>query len=177
VALIWQPVDCLPTFLTDYEKVQVILRNLISNALKFTERGSVTVSAKVADGGERRAPGSGPGSELKDHVSLDFIEFKVSDTGLGIPEENLPTIFDLFKQVDSSTTRAHEGVGLGLYIAKKYCELLGGEVSVESKLGEGSIFTVRIPYAVAPSMRREYEAWHNTTRVFTSNKVLGFGGK
>ena len=70
------------------------------------------------------------------------VEFKVSDTGLGIADETLPVVFDLFRQVDSSTTRPYEGVGLGLYIARKYCELLGGEIAVDSKLG--STFTVRI---------------------------------
>jgi len=153
VPLIWQPADGLPRLVTDSEKLQVILRNLISNALKFTERGKVTVSAKLADASERSARRSNSDSDLKIHGSHGSIEFEVSDTGLGIPEESLSAIFDLFKQVDGSTTRAHEGVGLGLYIAKKYCELLGGEISVESKLEKGSAFTVRIPCDVTPPMR------------------------
>jgi signal transduction histidine kinase len=73
------------------------------------------------------------------------VEFKVADTGIGIAHESLPFVFELFRQVDSSTTRPYEGVGLGLYIAKKYCELLAGEISVQSKLGQGSTFLVRIP--------------------------------
>ncbi len=145
LTLVWQPADCLPTLLTDQEKLQVILQNLISNALKFTESGSVTVSARLIDSSERNSGHDNSGSELKDLSAQEFIEFKISDTGQGIPEEELPGIFDLFQQVDSSASRAHEGIGLGLYIAKKYCELLGGEVSAESELGKGSTFTVRIP--------------------------------
>jgi signal transduction histidine kinase len=132
VSLVWQVANGLPSLMTDAEKLQVILENLISNALKFTDRGQVEVSAKSANMHEQC-----------------MVEFKVSDTGIGIADESLPVVFDLFRQVDSSTTRPYEDVGLGLYIARKYCELLGGEIAVDSKLGQGSTFAVRIP--VRPS--------------------------
>ena len=143
LVLIWKASDHLPVLMTDHEKLKRILQNLINNAVKFTENGTVTVSATSADSQEQSAwHGDSKPSAFGSQPS---IEFKVSDTGIGIPEESLPVIFDRLKQVDSSATRAYEGVGLGLYIAKKYSELLGGQVEVESTEGRGSTFTVRIP--------------------------------
>jgi len=72
-------------------------------------------------------------------------EFKIVDTGIGIEQEKLPFIFEMFHQLDSSETRNHGGVGLGLYIVKKYTEVLGGRIQVTSELGKGSAFTVTIP--------------------------------
>ena len=74
------------------------------------------------------------------------VEVKVADTGIGISQEALPAIFDRFRQEDSSETRAYGGVGLGLYIVKRFTELLGGRITVESELGKGSIFTLSLPY-------------------------------
>jgi len=78
-------------------------------------------------------------------IPQSAIEFSVHDTGMGIAEQNLPYIFEMFRQADSSTTRAYEGAGMGLYIAKKYSDLLGATISVESTVGEGSTFTLTLP--------------------------------
>ncbi|MBI2988284.1 MAG: hypothetical protein HYY45_16070, partial [Deltaproteobacteria bacterium] len=78
-------------------------------------------------------------------LSPTYVEFKVSDTGVGIPKDAMPFIFDKFHQVDSSETRLFGGVGMGLYIVKKFTELLGGTVEVESEVGKGSTFIVKIP--------------------------------
>jgi len=125
ITLHWDYPSDLPVVTTDREKLKYILQNLVHNAIKFTDNGHVTVSARYVQGAER-------------------VEFKVADTGIGILEEKIPMIFEMFHQIDSSETRLHEGVGLGLYIVKKYTELLGGTVEVESKPGQGSTFTVTI---------------------------------
>ena len=108
---------------TDEMLLRQIAMNLLSNALKFTDQGSVTISA-----------------ELENNVLV----LAVSDTGIGIPPESLETIFEEFQQVKGAN-RKHKGTGLGLAITRKLSHCLGGIVGVESKLGQGSVFTVRIP--------------------------------
>lgn len=132
--LIWDFPSHLPALIkTDSTKLRHIVQNLINNAIKFTAKGHVTVSARILEGG-------GPSAEAD-----RWIEFKVADTGIGIPQEKLPIIFDMFRQVDSSAKRGYGGAGLGLYIVKKFTETLGGKVEVESEPGKGSTFTVTIP--------------------------------
>ena len=126
VRLEWDYPDDLPSLHSDSDKLKHILQNLINNALKFTDAGSVNVTA--------RQIGEQPGVELT-----------VADTGIGIPPEDLPTIFERFRQIDSSRTRAHGGVGLGLHIVKTFTEMLGGEIEVASSLGHGSTFTITFP--------------------------------
>jgi signal transduction histidine kinase len=126
VKLVWAFRADLPAFCSDRRKLKHILENLINNAIKFTERGSVTISARYL-------------------TSKKVMEFKVSDTGAGIAEELLPQIFERFRQLNTTESRIGAAVGLGLYIAKQYADLLGGTIYVESKLGQGSTFTVRIP--------------------------------
>jgi signal transduction histidine kinase len=145
ITLIWHLGDDLFEVNSDYEKLKQILQNLIDNAIKFTERGSVSITARL---GQRRGLGEPQVEPNGEPIALGaqrVCEFAVADTGVGIPEENLPLIFDMFRQVDSSDTRAFEGVGLGLYIVKKYCELIGGEIHVESVVDQGSTFTVQLP--------------------------------
>jgi signal transduction histidine kinase/CheY-like chemotaxis protein len=125
VDLTFEDVDHIPALYTDEGKLSQILRNFISNALKFTERGEVRVTAAM-DG-------------------ANHIVFSVSDTGIGIAPEDRERIFQDFTQVDSPIQRRHKGTGLGLPLSKKLAILLGGQVSVESELGAGSTFQVRIP--------------------------------
>ncbi|MFT7346753.1 MAG: signal transduction histidine kinase/DNA-binding response OmpR family regulator [Cryomorphaceae bacterium] len=113
----------------DPTRLNQIITNLCSNAVKFTEKGRITINVdKPADS--------------------HFIRFRVVDTGIGIPEDKLHLLFSNFKQVDSSTFRKYGGTGLGLSISKTLIELQGGKVAVKSKVGEGSEFTVSIPYEV-----------------------------
>jgi signal transduction histidine kinase len=131
VTLNWDyPVDSL-TITTDSAKLKHILQNLINNAIKFTSQGSVSITAKYIS--QARAA-----------------QFQVADTGIGIPQEMLPSIFEMFHQVDSSETRTYGGVGIGLYIVKKYTDLLGGEIEAKSALGKGTTFTLTIPAESTP---------------------------
>jgi signal transduction histidine kinase len=135
IRLNWHYAADLPVVHVDAAKLRHILQNLINNAIKFTREGEVAVSARMMGNGRHTGSNGHPA----------FIEFKVADTGIGIAESFVPVIFDKFRQVDSSETRPYGGVGIGLYIVKKFTEMLGGTVDVESKPGEGSIFTVRVP--------------------------------
>ena len=122
VALTWR-IDPALAVATDRDKLKMIVKNLVGNALKFTKHGHVQVDADW---------------------SRDVLEVSVRDTGVGIAPEHLGVVFDMFRQVDGSPTRPFEGVGLGLHIVKRLSELLGGSVSVASTLGEGTTFVVRI---------------------------------
>jgi PAS domain S-box-containing protein len=116
---------------SDEPRIRQILTNLISNALKFTERGGATIEVSCARG-EPIEPGSSR------RVARLF--FSVKDSGIGIPADKLDHLFLPFSQVDTSSTRRRGGTGLGLIIAKRLCELMGGTISVESRVGEGSTF-------------------------------------
>jgi len=102
-----------------------VLINLVSNAVKFTDQGSVKIAARV------------PGD--------DNLEVRVIDTGVGIKQEDMDRLFQPFQQVDISLTKKQEGTGLGLYLAKKLTDLLGGDISAKSEYGRGSEFTFTIP--------------------------------
>ena len=144
LSLIWDYPSDLPVINTDGEKLKHILHNLINNAIKFTARGHVTVSARVTESSRQNAESSvQQGKDLP--TSGRWVEFKVADTGIGIAKEFFPVIFERFHQVDSSETRTYGGVGIGLYIVKKFTEMLGGKIDVESEVGKGSTFTVTIP--------------------------------
>lgn len=120
----------VPTYVHgDEGRVRQVLVNLVSNALKFTERGAVTIQLSCARG--EAAPNTRRSSRLF---------FAVSDTGIGIPQEKQAMLFQPFTQVDTSQRRRREGTGLGLLISKRLCELMGGTISVESRVGEGSTF-------------------------------------
>ena len=110
---------------TDREKVYAILTNLVKNAIKYTDKGTIDF-----------------GYQLKNH----FIEYYVKDTGIGIPQKELNAVFDRFIQTEISEKREVQGAGLGLSISKGYVEMLGGKIWVESEVGKGSIFYFTIPY-------------------------------
>jgi PAS domain S-box-containing protein len=119
--------DDLGTMHADLTKVRQILFNLLSNACKFTEKGHVRVEAS-------RDPGNDA-----------FLNFTVTDTGIGMTDEQLGKLFQAFTQADASTTRKYGGTGLGLAISKRFCEMMGGDVSVASLPDKGTTFTVRLP--------------------------------
>ena len=123
--LIFEAPEGMPRLYTDDKKLAQILRNFISNALKFTPRGEVRVSARM---------------EGDDHV-----RFAVSDTGIGIPEELQNVLFEDFAQIDSPLQKRLRGTGLGLSLCRQFAHLLGGEVGLESKAGVGSEFHVVLP--------------------------------
>jgi signal transduction histidine kinase len=113
----------------DEDRLRQILINLIGNALKFTSRGSVTIRVDVYE--------AGPPPVLR---------FSVRDTGIGMPPEVVERLFQPFSQGDSSTTRRYGGTGLGLSICQRLANAMGGSVAVESIVGEGSIFSVTLPF-------------------------------
>ncbi|MBW1767330.1 MAG: response regulator, partial [Deltaproteobacteria bacterium] len=116
--------DDLPQIESDETRVHQTLQNLIGNAVKFTEEGRVTVAARS---------------------DAENIHIEVADTGIGISEKDLPHIFEEFRQVDGTTARQYEGTGLGLTIAYKAVRMLGGDLSVKSAQGKGSVFTLILP--------------------------------
>jgi PAS domain S-box-containing protein len=125
VVLEWSPAVPDIVLLTDARKLAMVVRNLVSNALKFTDRGFVRVDALLEPG---------------------MLVLRVSDTGIGIAAEDQEKVFEMFCQGDGSDSRRHGGTGLGLYIVRRIVERLGGNVQLESAVGEGSVFSVRLPY-------------------------------
>jgi signal transduction histidine kinase/CheY-like chemotaxis protein len=131
VALVFDDVSQLPPLHTDEAKVSQILRNLLSNALKFTERGEVRVGARLDPAGTH-------------------ITFSVTDTGIGIARQDQPRIFEEFAQLEHRLQRDVKGTGLGLPLSRRLAELLGGTLTVTSEAGAGSIFSLTIPVTYAP---------------------------
>ncbi|TCM16083.1 signal transduction histidine kinase [Novosphingobium sp. PhB165] len=129
---------------TDAQRVEQIMKNLLSNAFKFTARGSVTLIVRRAKE-----------NEVLQRADLDpasTLALGVTDTGIGIGESKLKDIFEAFQQEDGSTDRHYGGTGLGLTIARKFAQVLGGEIHVQSVKGEGSTFTLFLPLGQAPSV-------------------------
>ena len=113
---------------SDILRIRQVLLNLLSNAFKFTEGGDVLLEIKRTS---------------SDHG--DWLCVEVSDTGIGISDEQMKRLFQEFTPADSSTTRKYGDAGLGLAISRRLCELLGGEINVQSEVKKGAIFTVRLP--------------------------------
>ncbi len=129
---------------TDSQRLQQVIHNLLSNAMKFTEKGEVTLHIF-----------NSPYKQSDEHKTLAF---KIKDTGIGIPPNKQNLIFQAFQQVDGTTSRKYGGTGLGLTISQEIAQLLGGEIKVESELGEGSTFTFFLPI-------------YNEGRIYTDRKV------
>ena len=113
------------TLFSDKRRMKQVLMNLVSNAVKFTDQGSVKIATRVL--GDKN------------------LEVRVIDTGVGIKEEDIDRLFQPFQQIDVSLTKKHEGTGLGLYLAKKLADLLRGDISAKSEYGRGSEFAFTIP--------------------------------
>ena len=128
VSLVFEEPQDVPRIFTDDKKLSQVLRNFISNALKFTPNGEVRVSATLVDG--------------------DRVTFAVADTGIGIAAEHVGSLFNDFVQIDAPIQKRLRGTGLGLSLSRKLALLLGGDVAVESTLGQGSRFSVTLPVRV-----------------------------
>ncbi len=128
--------DNISAVIADQNRLQQILFNLVGNAVKFTSVGEICISAEAFG---------------------EFVKVSVKDTGIGIPEEHLNDVFKSFEQIDASISREYGGTGLGLSITKNLVELHGGTINVESKLGEGSIFTFTLPLSLEKANETEVD--------------------
>jgi signal transduction histidine kinase len=139
-------VDCPPdagSMRADQTKVRQILFNLLSNASKFTEKGTIRLGVR----GQTL-----PISDLRPPTSDEpptSVVFRVTDSGIGMTPEQLGKLFQAFSQADASTSKKYGGTGLGLAISKKFCQMMGGDLTVESEYGKGSTFIVTLPIAVS----------------------------
>ena len=125
----------LPPMLSDQRRVEQVLLNLLNNAIKFTERGSITLTVELVEDFDPRGSGE----------KVPAACLRVADTGIGMRREDLASLFKPFRQIDSGLQRQHEGTGLGLAICRRLTDLLGGTIAVESTFGQGSTFSALLP--------------------------------
>ncbi|MEM7235444.1 MAG: ATP-binding protein, partial [Planctomycetota bacterium] len=145
----------------DAQRVRQVLTNLVNNAIKFTERGQVTLRVDLASSDPEESR----------------LCLSVEDTGIGIPEDRVPGLFDSFTQVDASTTRRFGGTGLGLAICRRLSEIMGGAIEVESAEGRGSVFTATIPLCSVAVEEDSLEEWEGASVVedFARRRMLIVG--
>jgi CheY-like chemotaxis protein len=136
----------------DPVRLRQIVGNLLSNAIKFTERGTVTLSARLDDAVSARPAAVGSGTPVGGRLVLS-----VTDTGIGIAPDRIAALFQPFQQADSSIARRFGGTGLGLVITRQLCRLMGGDVVVDSTPGQGTRFTVTLPFDRLPERRTDPE--------------------
>ncbi|MBE9168434.1 HAMP domain-containing protein [Pleurocapsales cyanobacterium LEGE 06147] len=170
------------TMFSDRKRVKQILLNLLSNAAKFTREGTIilTVTRQVrrdlwqtvkgdrltpSNGRSRFAGAAAPPSLHNNgndsYQSPDLVFFKVADTGIGMNPEQIKRVFQPFMQADDSTTKKYGGTGLGLAICKSFCQMMGGNITVESQLGKGSTFTFWLPAVAPKTVKAEYKVVEN----------------
>jgi len=153
------PPDLPDIFVGDPTRIRQVLINLMGNALKFTEKGNICLKVEVAEA----------------HQNAFILKFSVSDTGIGIPNDKIETLFESYSQADRSTTRTYGGTGLGLTISKKLVELMGGELMVSSKVGKGSVFSFNLPLSCPDPADNSFsltlpEALLNTTVIIADSE-------
>ncbi|HEY9632401.1 MAG TPA: ATP-binding protein [Coleofasciculaceae cyanobacterium] len=165
-------VNCVSTLSTmhaDRTKVRQVLLNLLSNAAKFTEQGIITLEVSCEEKSNV--------TQSNQESNSSFIIFRVTDIGIGMTPEQLKKIFQVFTQVDASTTRKYGGTGLGLTISRYFCQMMGGEITAFSQLGKGSTFTVRLPAQVVDSntkSRLTTEVSTGTARLQAKERAIAF---
>ncbi|NEQ24732.1 MAG: response regulator, partial [Microcoleus sp. SIO2G3] len=130
--------DAIGNMTADLTKVRQVLFNLLSNAAKFTDRGQINLTVNLVEASESES---------------SWLEFAVTDTGIGMSQAQLETVFQAFTQADASTTRKYGGTGLGLAISRRFCQMMGGDISVRSAIGSGSTFTIRLPIDCGQAQR------------------------
>src|SRR5207237_1854658 len=143
---------------TDQRRLQQVLKNLLSNAFKFTEKGRVSINISPAKSGW-----SSDNQVLDNAESV--VAFSVADTGIGISPEKHRIIFEAFQQADGTITRKYGGTGLGLSISREIATLLGGEIRLHSMAGEGSRFTLYVPATYTPDMMSKRRRMHASAQV------------
>ena len=164
--------DTIPKILvSDVTRLRQILVNLVSNAVKFTANGEVSIEVKPAAHGLRRVePGGDPDTDFIRHPQQWLLHFTVRDTGIGIPLDKQSRLFKSFQQVDASTTRHYGGTGLGLAICKRLTELMGGSIWVESDAGKGATFHFTILANAAASVIQPN--WQTPQQQFAGKRLL-----
>lgn len=136
------------TIYSDLSKLRQALLNLVTNAAKFTDRGKITINVWKEEGEVLPIDNSEELSADPSRCQQPWIVFQVTDTGIGMTEDQVSRLFGAFAQADDSTTRKYGGTGLGLTISRKFCQMMGGDITVESEFNCGSSFTIRLPIAV-----------------------------